>query len=67
MGKQLTELRADLSKLNEMSASRLQNLKVRKELNEKYRIQDNGLNHIIEDVKQRVKAKSHKIQIHKQE
>ena len=59
--KQLTELRAEFSKLNEMSASRLHNLKVRKELNENYRIQDNGLNHII-DVKQRVKAKSHKIQ-----
>ena len=60
--KQLTELRADLSKINEMSASRLQNKKVRKELNEKYRIQEKGLNHIIEDVKQRVKAKAHKIQ-----
>ena len=60
--KQLTELRADLSKLNEMSASRLQNKKVRKELGEKYRIQEKGLNHIIEDVKQRVKAKAHKIQ-----
>ena len=32
--KQLTKLRAELSKLNEMSASRLQNKKVRKELNE---------------------------------
>ena len=31
--KQLTELRAGLSKLNEMSASRLQNKNVRKELN----------------------------------
>ena len=50
-----------MSKLNEMSASRLQNLKVRKELNEKYRIQEKGLNHIT-DVKQRVKAKSYKIQ-----
>ena len=60
--KQLTELRADLSKLNEMSASRLQNKKVRKELNEKYRIQEKGLNHIIEDVKQSVQAKVHKIQ-----
>ena len=60
--KQLTELRADLSKLNEMSASRLKNRKVRKELYEKYRIQEKGLNHIIEDVKQRVKAKAHKIQ-----
>ena len=49
--KQLTELRADLSNLNEMSASRLKNKKVRKELNEKYRIQEKGLNHIIEDVK----------------
>ena len=49
--KQLTELRADLSKLNEMSAIRLQNKKVRKELNEKYRIQGKGLNYIIEDVK----------------
>ena len=60
--KQLTELRADLIKLNEMFASRLQNKKVRKELNEKYRIQEKGLNHIIEDVKQRVKARAHKIQ-----
>ena len=60
--KQLTELRADLSKLNEMSASRLQSKKVRKELNEKYRIQEKGLNHISEDVKQRVKAKAHDIQ-----
>ena len=60
--KQLTDLRADLSKLNEMSASRLQNKKVRKELNENYRIQEKGLNHIIEDVKQRVKVKAHKIQ-----
>ena len=59
--KQLTELRADLSKLNEMSSRRLQNKKVRKELNERYRIQEKGLNHIIEDVKQRVKAKAHKI------
>ena len=51
-----------MSKLNEMSASRLQNKNVRKELNEKYRIQEKGLNHIIEDVKQRMKAKAHKIQ-----
>ena len=62
MEKQLTELRADLSKLNEMSASRLQNKKVRKEIDEKYRIQKKGLNHIIEDVKQRVKAQTRKIQ-----
>ena len=59
--KQLTELRADLSKLNEMSTSRLQSKKVKKVLNERYRIQEKGLNHIIEDVKQRVKAKAHKI------
>ena len=59
--KQLTELRADLSKLNEMSASRLQNKKARKELNEKYRIQEKSLNHIIEDVNQTAKAKAHKI------
>ena len=45
-----------------MSASRLQNIKVRKKLNEKYRIQEKGLNNIIEDVKQRLKAKAHKIQ-----
>ena len=51
-----------MSKLNEMFASRLQNKKVRKELNEKYKIQEKGLNHIIEDVKQKVKAKAHKIQ-----
>ena len=55
-------MRADLGKLNEMSASRLQNKKVKKELHEKYRIQEKGFNHIIEDVKQRVKAKTHKIQ-----
>ena len=60
--KHLTELRADLSKLNEMSASRLQKKKVRKELNEKFRIQEKGLNYITEVVKQRVKAKAHKIQ-----
>ena len=36
--------------------------KVRKELNEKYRIQKKGFNHIMEDVKQRVKAKALKIQ-----
>ena len=59
--KQLTELRADLSKLNEMSATRLQNKKIRKGINEKYRIQEKGLNYIIRDVKQRVKAKAHKI------
>ena len=35
MEKQLAELRADLSKQNEMSASRLQDKKVRKELNYK--------------------------------
>ena len=51
-----------MSKLNEMSTSRLQNKKVRKELNEKCRIQEKSLNHIIEDVKQKVKAKAHKIQ-----
>ena len=45
-----------------MSASRLQNKKVRKELDEEYRIQEKGLNHIEEDVKQRMKAKAHKIQ-----
>ena len=45
-----------------MFASILQNKEVRKELNEKYRIQEKGLHHIIEDVKQRVKAKAHKIQ-----
>ena len=57
--KQLTELRAELSRLNEMSVSRLQKKKVGKELNEKYRIQGKGLNYITEDVKQRVKAKAH--------
>ena len=51
-----------MSKLNEISTSRLQNKKVRKELNEKSKIQEKGLNHIIEDVKQRMKAKAHKIQ-----
>ena len=45
-----------------MSASRLQNKKIRKELNEKHRIQKKGLNNITEDVQQRVKAKAHKIQ-----
>ena len=55
-------MRAYSSKLNEMSASTLQNKKVRKELSENYRIQEKGLNHIIEDVKQRVKAKTHQIQ-----
>ena len=67
--KQLTELRAYLSKLDEMSASKLQSKKIRKELNIKYRIQEKGLYHVMEDVKQRVKANAHKIQryIHKQE
>ena len=60
--KQLVELRADLSKLNEMSANRLQNKRIKEKLNEKYKIQERGLNHVIEDIKQRVKAKSHKIQ-----
>ena len=60
--KELTELRADLSELNKMSAIRLQNKKVGRELNEKYRIQDKGLSHIIEDIKQREKAKTHTIQ-----
>ena len=60
--KQLVELRADLSKLSEMSANRLQNKRTKGKLNEKYKIQERGLNHVIEDVKQRVRAKSHKIQ-----
>ena len=51
-----------MSKLNEMSASRLQNKNVRKELNKKYRIQEKGLKYIIEDVKQRLEDKAHKIQ-----
>ena len=61
--KQLTELRADWSELNEMSASRLQNKKVRKELNEKYRIQENSLNHSIESKG----ISSYDPDIHKQE
>ena len=48
--------------LNEMSTSKLPNKGLKKELNEKYRIQKTGLNYIIDDVKQRVKAKAHKIQ-----
>ena len=60
--KQLMELRADLSKLNEMSANRLQNKRTKEKLNEKYKIQERGLNHVIEDIKQRIKAKSLKIQ-----
>ena len=40
-----------MSKLNEMSANRLQNKNVRKKLNEKYKIQEKGLNHIIGDTK----------------
>ena len=60
--KQLTELRAELSKLNEMSTNRLQNKKVRKKLNEEYKIQKKGFNHVIEDINQRVKTKAHKIQ-----
>ena len=44
-----------MSKLN-------QNKTERREVNEKYRIQEKGLNHIIEDVEQRMKAKSHKTQ-----
>ena len=60
--KQLAELRADLSKQNGISSSRLQNKKVRKEQDKEYRIQEKGLNHIIEDVKQRVKAKADQIQ-----
>ena len=35
--------------------------RTRKELNEKYKIQEKGLNHITDDVKQRVKAKALKI------
>ena len=48
---QLTELRADLSKLNEMYAGRLKGKKTKEMLNEKYKIQEKGLNQIIEDVK----------------
>ena len=59
---QLTELRADLSKLNEMYAGRLKGKKTKEMLNEKYKIQEKGLNQIIEDVKQRMKAKAQKIQ-----
>ena len=59
---QLTDLRADLSKIIDMSANRLQNNKIKEKLNKKYKIHEKGLNHVIEDIKQRVKAKANKIQ-----
>lgn len=55
-------MRSDLSKLKEMAEKRLRSKKTREELNEKYKIQEKGLNNTIEDVKQRLKAKAHKIQ-----
>ncbi|MEO1255298.1 MAG: reverse transcriptase family protein, partial [Bacteroidota bacterium] len=62
LGKQVAELRADLSKLKEMADKKLKNKKKKEELNERYNIQAKGLNNIIEDLKQRIKAKSFKIQ-----
>ena len=59
---QVKELREDLSKLKEMAENRLRNRKTRKNLNEKYNVQEKGLNNIIEDLIQRLKAKAHTIQ-----
>ncbi|XP_068233632.1 uncharacterized protein [Palaemon carinicauda] len=60
--KQIMVIRSDLSKLKEMEKKRLRSKKTMEELNKKYKIQAKGLNNIIEDVKQRLKAKAHKIQ-----
>ena len=45
-----------------MAKDRMKNKKKIKEINEKYRIEKKGLEYAAEDLKQRIKAKSHKIQ-----
>ena len=59
---QVTEMRGDLSKLKEMADNNLKNKKKINELCKKFQIKQKGLDYIMEDLKQRIKAKAHKIQ-----
>ncbi|XP_066955212.1 uncharacterized protein [Macrobrachium rosenbergii] len=60
--KQIMVMRSDLSKLKEMAKKRIRSKKTREALNEKYKVQEKGLNNTIEDIKMRIKAKVRKIQ-----
>ena len=62
LNKQITDMRADLSRLKEMKGNNLRSSKARKDLEQKYKIQEKGLNNVMEDLKQRLKAKAYKIQ-----
>ena len=58
---QLHKMRGDLSKIKEMAKGRMKNESKIKEMKEKYRIEQKGLEYVEEDLKQRIKAKSHQI------
>ena len=60
--KQISDMRADLSKLKEIADDKLRNKNKKKELYARYNVLEKGLNTIMEDLKQRIKAKSYKIQ-----
>ena len=56
------DMRADLSRMKEMKEKKLRSNKARTDLEQRYKIQEKGLNSVMEDVKQRLKAKAYKIQ-----
>ena len=56
------DMRADLSRMKEMKGKKLRSSKPRKDLEQRYKIQEKGLNSVMDDVKQRLKAKAYKIQ-----
>ena len=62
LNKQIMDMRADLSRMREMKENNLRSSKARNDLEQKYKIQEKGLNNVMEDVKQRLKAKAHKVQ-----
>ena len=59
---QIEEMRRDLSRLKELADNRMKKKKRIEELYDKYKIQEKGLNHVIEDIKQRIKSKTYKVQ-----
>ena len=58
---QIDSLRKDISKLDQWNRNKLRKENVKEKLNEKYKVNAKGIRVVIEELKQRVKAKSAKI------
>ena len=58
---QIKELRKDLSRIEQMNKGAMKDSDIRNRLMEKYRVRGKGMSVVIEEVKQRIKAKAAKV------